>query len=516
MLLKLIISLHALAIVRYFVLTEFVPRINCSNIVDVNCECSFLHEFVVGSFRSFVELECVKENDFAKRVSIKNERNEVSITCHGVGSGSEHFYHLIPELNIDDTISDVTIDCPMNNETTIKNITDHMAINSFEHLEITIDRLFENLFKDALNIKKLDVILAQNGIEIFPTKFLSSLSNLELFHFKSQDGSGTTLIESGIFYNQGKLKSVQFVDVVIKKLDKEIFAGAAASIINLEFRYSMIELITADAFENLGELTTLKFYFARITTLPDAVLRRNQKLKDFYSKSNALISGELLANLTSLRTVDISLCASPLPANLFTGSSKITSISLTHIDLGTISSEILNDQIELMELDLSYNALSSLPSTIFRANKKLSRLNLGYNVLQNIPDNLFASTEQLAELNLEFNEIQQISNGISCVDFISTSCWALMIFLSLDILPETLTRLRLNGNKLITIDDRILNRLTGQLQFLFIQSNAFVCECDTNFLRLIEIHSEKLNVNSVECRDGDQLQTMRFLIESCR
>lgn len=408
MLLKLITSFHLLIILCNFSSTEFVPRINCSSIVDVNCECSFLHEFVVGSLRSFVELECVEEHDYLKRVLIKNENNEVSVTCHGVGS--QNFYHLMPTLNID-SISTVILDCPMTAEMSIKNVTNRMGINSFNHLAITTDQLFEDLFNEALNITKLDVILAQDEIELFPTKFLSYLSNLESLHFKSLDGRGSTLIETGIFNNQSNLKSVKLADVVIKELNKELLAGAS-SIINLEFRYSSIELITADAFEQLTELKTLTFYFTRITTLPDAVLRKSHKLKDFRLKSNALIDGDLMANLTSLTTVDISACGSPiLLANLFAGSLNIVMISLTQINMITISSEIFKDQVELMELDLSSNTLLSLPSTIFKTNKKLQKLNLGYNMLQTIPQHLFASTEKLTELNLEHNKIQQISNG---------------------------------------------------------------------------------------------------------
>lgn len=93
-----------------------------------------------------------------------------------------------------------------------------------------------------------------------------------------------------------------------------------------------------------------------------------------------------------------------------------------------------------------------------------------------------------------------------------------MIFLFSDILPENVTWLRLDGNKLKTIDDRILNRLngnTGKLNYLSIQSNELECECGTNFLRLIEIYSGKLNVNSVVCRIGDQFRTIKVFIESC-
>ncbi|XP_037029411.1 protein toll-like [Bradysia coprophila] len=493
MLIKFIIPLFhmTLTVVCNFTSTEFVPRINCSTVVNVNCECSFLHEFMVGSFRSFVELECVQGNDYRKLVSIKNERNEVSVTCTSVER--ESLYHLIPELNVD-VIPAVIINCPMDYETTIKNITDRMGINSFDHLTITTEQLFRDLFKDALNITKLEVILAQNGIEFFPTHLLSLLPNLESFHFKSQDGSGSTMIESGIFRNQSKLKTVQLADVVIRKLSNEIFGGAS-SLMNLEFRYSMIELITTDAFDNLTELTTIKFYFTRLTTLPDNIFRQNRKLKDFYSKSNALMSNDLLKNLTSLSTVDISLCELPMPEHLFTGSSNIKMISMTHIEMTTVSSNIFTDQIELMELNLSYDSLESLPATIFKANKKLKKLNLGYNALQTIPVNLFASNEELTDLNLEFNKIQRISN---------------------DILPEQLIWLRLNGNNLKTIDDRILNRLNdnaGKLKYLFIQSNPLVCECGSDFLRLVEVYSEKLNIDSVICEDG--FQTMNVIIESC-
>ncbi len=395
-------------VVCNFTSTEFVPRINCSSIVEVNCQCSFLHEFVIGSFRSFVELECINDKDHRQRVSIKNEKNEVSVTCHSVDS--INLYNLLPKLSID-VISDVTINCPMDTETTIKNITNRMGINSFDHLTITTHRLYNDLFKNVLNITRLDLILAQNGIEFFPTHLLSLLTNLELFNFKSEDGSGSVMIETGIFKKLSKLKTVQLADVVIRKLNGEIFDGAT-SITNLEFRYSMIELITADAFDNLTELTTLKFFFTRITMLTHDIFGHNRKLKDFYSKSNALISDDLLSNLTTLNAVDISLCESPLPENLFTGSSNIKMVSLTHIELTTISSKIFKDQVELLELNLSYDALVSLPSSIFKANTKLSRLNLGYNALQTIPENLFASTEQLTELNLEFNKIQQLSNGM--------------------------------------------------------------------------------------------------------
>lgn len=93
-----------------------------------------------------------------------------------------------------------------------------------------------------------------------------------------------------------------------------------------------------------------------------------------------------------------------------------------------------------------------------------------------------------------------------------------MIFLSADILPESLTWLRLNDNKLKTIDDHILNRLdenTGKLRKLSIQSNTFECTCGTNFIRLIAMYLEKLNVNGVVCRNGDQFRKMKLFIASC-
>ena len=131
-----------------------------------------------------------------------------------------------------------------------------------------------------------------------------------------------------------------------------------------------------------------------------------------------------------------------LPAGLFDGLSKLTSLTFNQSYLQSLPQGIFDDLVNLRSLSINDNLLTTLPDGIFDNLNNLVILNIDDNKLNELPQNVFSNTRQLRNLGLARNQLE-------------TDDLPVGIFNGLNNLQE----LRLDGNNFRSI---YLNRFVNQ------------------------------------------------------
>lgn len=112
------------------------------------------------------------------------------------------------------------------------------------------------------------------------------------------------------------------------------------------------------------------------------------------------------------------------------------------------------------------------------------------------------------ELNIENNRIEELPKynelGYEMVTKINARNNSLL-HVSNENLPLILTTLDVSRNKLQTLDGKVLMRLnhTGALQSLTLAGNPWACKCNTDFMKYLRLHPEKVDFKNIICSNGN-------------
>ena len=254
------------------------------------------------------------------------------------------------------------------------------------------------------------------------------------------------------------------------------FAGPNHPTANIVVDLTGNELTTlpSDAFQGLGQVTTISLQNNAITSLPsDAFNDVKDTVTSVHLNGNeltTLLSGTL-SGFSVLRTVNLETNAlTSLPANTFDGSG-VTSLGLndnflksdglgflTHTGFTSLTYLVMDDNV--LTHDGSTGSDLDLPSGVFSRHTGLQTLSLQRNRLKTLPANAFTGLTSMVILRLNSNLIANLpSNAFTGL--------------------TGLTALGLNDNLLSTttggFDHTVFSPLTGLTSSLglYVQSNGF-------------------------------------------
>ena len=187
-----------------------------------------------------------------------------------------------------------------------------------------------------------------------------------------------------------------------------------------------------------------------------AVTTEHMKLIDIITLSNSITSFQAndLADLPNLAWIFMPFTGKPkvttLPAGLFDGLTKLTTLNFNGSYLQSLPPGIFDDLESLRSLSISDNLLTSLPDGIFDNLNKLVILNLDDNRLTELPDGVFSNIREIRNLGIARNQLDSDDFPVG-------------IFNGLNNLQE----LRLDGNNFMSLYiDRFVNQGMDRLRSL--------------------------------------------------
>ena len=145
---------------------------------------------------------------------------------------------------------------------------------------------------------------------------------------------------------------------------------------------------------------------------------------------------------------------------------SLRTISLEHNKISDLPPEVFigGPGLALQELNLNHNKLRQVPTNAMYALNKLLTLKLSHNRIKKIRPFSFNGTRDLTSLDLSFNHIKNFSHR---------ALYGL----------ESLRRIDVCNNQLITLDDRTFywKNMTGRQVFL--SDNPWVCNCMLTWIK---------------------------------
>ncbi|XP_068623131.1 protein toll-like [Battus philenor] len=177
--------------------------------------------------------------------------------------------------------------------------------------------------------------------------------------------------------------------------------------------------LPAHTLRRLSALVHLALREPKLTAAPDVGAAPALRDVVVMAPLDALPSSPALENLTvwearnvtlrggcaSLRLLDVYRSRGPLPVSWLTGCTRLATLSLKAMDLGTLPPGLLHSAPELAALTARSCNLSALPPDLLTQSRRLLSLDLSDNKLETLPEGLFAAVRGLQELRLAGNRL---------------------------------------------------------------------------------------------------------------
>ena len=301
----------------------------------------------------------------------------------------------------------------------------------------TIKTLPAGLLTGLRNLYVFDI--AENHINSLPTGLLTGLSTL--CELRLNDNQLTAL-PSGFFsdISTGATCSVPLYNNQFTTTQQNSIAGALGTRANFTAPPDTAERIVppdADDTETLANCgsgplhgRTQKVAAILFNAIPSAVrttlsgtgtdnpancsavTTEHLKLVDNITLGNSITSFQAndFADLPNLSWMLMGFTARPkvtsIPAGLFDGLTKLTSLTFSDSYLQSLPTGIFDDLENLRSLSINENLLTTLPDGIFDNLNRLVILNIDDNQLTELPENVFSNTRELRSLGIARNQLE--------------------------------------------------------------------------------------------------------------
>ncbi|KAL6486583.1 hypothetical protein MHYP_G00059750 [Metynnis hypsauchen] len=383
------------------------------------------------------------------------------------------------------------------------------------------------------DVRKLN--LGHNHIKEIKSRDLSSLPGLEEVILSS---CGVEQLEGNTFRAQKVLKTL---DLQKNKL-RNIPRGLPSSLESLHLGHNRIHTLQESTLQGLKKLRLMNLQNNLIATLRSSTFSALTMLESLYLEGNKIetVQGALrLPNLNQFSLANNKI--SSLPSAFFSSLQLLKALDLSsnllnkvphdlpqallHLNLDrnhirTLKSRDMMQLRDLATLTACHNRLVSvdgglrLPSlTVLelagnylrvlpgRLSARLEKLDCGQNHIQEVTHQQLSGMKQLRHLFLENNTIRHFENNAlrNCLHLTNLALEQNLLSTFPNGLPETLVRLDLKGNRIVTIEEHELkslkrlqvlnlrnNRLSSlpamsllpKLQMLYVDGNPWNCSCE--------------------------------------
>ncbi|XP_017547957.1 nephrocan-like [Pygocentrus nattereri] len=348
-----------------------------------------------------------------------------------------------------------------------------------------VEQLEGNTFRAQKVLKTLD--LQKNKLRNIPRGLPSSLESLHLGHNRIH-----TLQESTL---QGlkKLRLMNLQNNLIATLRSSTFS-ALTMLESLFLEGNKIE--TVQGALRLPNLNQFSLANNKISSLPSTFFSSLQHLKTLDLSSNLLnkVPHDLPQALLHLNLDRNHLRT--LKSRDMVQLRDLATLTACHNRLVSVDGSLRLPSLTVLELAGNY--LRVLPG---RLSARLEKLDCGQNHIQEVTHQQLSGMKQLRHLFLENNTIQHFeSNALrNCLHLTNLALEQNLLSTFPNGLPETLVRLDLKGNRIVTIEEhelkslkrlQVLNlrnnglsslpvmSLLPKLQMLYVDGNPWNCSCE--------------------------------------
>ncbi|XP_038221382.1 protein toll-like isoform X2 [Zerene cesonia] len=297
---------------------------------------------------------------------------------------------------------------------------------TFKYLNVNLTAAH---FDGLQSVQSVVVMNAAPNVTV-PYTALTSLKSLRYLKFTGgvSTPSGGTALQS--------LKKLELADSVVPLLERSLFSGSPDLVV-LSLWGDTVGEIAGDAFWDLPLLQNVSLNSNGLTSLPPTLFSNSSHITylDLYNNDFNVIQTDtfqglkeikeirLYGNRVPLRLEDSVFANLPtltnlvlhendianLPPNIFSNSTNIQTLNLSHNKLATLHPIFAG--VNLITLDLSHNLLQVLPADVFRDQTKLKTLDISHNNLTVLPDELFLTLSSLNVLRVVDNKLGHLDGG---------------------------------------------------------------------------------------------------------
>ena len=303
-------------------------------------------------------------------------------------------------------------------------------------------------------------VVVEHILELLPVDLpaCSTVTDLQLASLFLLDISSENLttLRAGDFDGLMGLGFLSLKGNALQSLPQGVFAGTPnLAVLDLSGNQLTSSGLPAGTFSGLSStLGVLYLSDNPLTSLPANVFTGLSKLAGLYLEDNQLTA---------------------LPAGAFTGLSELKILHLTDNRLTALPAGVFTGLSKLENLHLHGNRLTALPAGVFAGLSKLENLHLHDNELQSLPVNVFADLSELQNLYLTNNQLTTLLTGV---------------FTGL----SSLNNLYLPNNQLANLEENVFAGLSN-LTDLLLQNNRLTSLPERAFAGLSNLTNLFLNSN---------------------
>lgn len=176
------------------------------------------------------------------------------------------------------------------------------------------------------------------------------------------------------------------------------------------------------------------------------------------------IDGNIIQNYGDLQVFELEKTeVRELPANFFSGNSKLHEIIIVESKLTTLPENIFSNQKELKFLRIEKSEINSLPPNIFKPLKKVKIISLEANKIRTLNPAWFDSLGHLEKLIIGVNKIsdlpKNIFSSLTNLDFLAADHNQLTTVHSDSFGSiKKITFMTFDNNKITSIDEKIIDK----------------------------------------------------------
>lgn len=238
------------------------------------------------------------------------------------------------------------------------------------------------------------------------------------------------------------------------------------------------------------------------------------KLTILHADASTHITGQHMRGVNDesvnfISTSDTNSNSTIIPADLCEKFKNAVTISMNNIGLEEIYENSFRNCKKLSLLHLTANKIKKIAKNALASQFKLKRLWLNDNQLTKLDQKLFANLKNLETLRLDENHIKMLPDGIfsSLINLeflhlhnnkLSTLHYALFTDA-----VRTLSLLTFNGNKMTSMDERIINNMHDLME---IKGHSNPCTTTTNeYVKDTEAERPNINAYLEDCFDNYEI-----------
>lgn len=296
----------------------------------------------------------------------------------------------------------------------------------------------------------------------FVTYNLSSLTGITITNCK------TITIHLNTFTNMTELKELLIANNEVYKLPVGLFRDTW-NLEKIDFSRNEIRSIPNALFKNLTKVTILKLSVNHIEDVGNSAFSDMPELKYLDLSQNRI---------------------SYLDGHTFVSNEKLLNLNLYENSLSFIGEGLFARQYAVEELNIGQNRINKITRHTFTNMHKLHRLKAAQNAIKSVAKGAFDNNTQLTTVELHRNQIVDLESGL----FVNAKNLAILDLginqishIGDDVFPQSLTVLKLSGNKLQYMNVGTISKLPLLFQ-LVLYNNPWRCNC-----HLVDLYKVGLN-----------------------